>query len=81
MTESFLKTYAPSVQIHRPETQKVACPYCEGGTTEVTALHKAEGGMEIPGFKQPHQCSNDACKRWFKLEPRVQVVGVKLEGE
>lgn len=81
MTETFLTTFAPAVHIHRPETQRVACPYCESGYTEVTALHKAEGGMEIPGFKTPHQCLNESCKRWFNLQPMVQVVGVKMEGE
>lgn len=79
MTESFLKTHAPAVHIHQADTQKVACPYCPGGYVEVTGVHNPEGGLQIPGFKSPHSCV--VCKRWFKLEPRVQVVGIPMEGE
>ena len=73
-----LKTYAPAVHISRSETQRVGCPYCEGGYTEVTAVHTGEQ-MQIPGFKDPHQCV--LCKRWFKLVPMVQVKGEAIQGE
>lgn len=73
-----LKTYAPSIQISHSETQRVGCPYCEGGYTEITAVHTGDK-MEIPGFKEPHKCQ--ICTRYFKLVPRVQVVGEAIQGE
>jgi hypothetical protein len=78
VTQSFLNTFAPAIHISRSETQRVGCPYCPGGYTEVTAVHTGEK-MEIPGFKDPHACV--VCKRYFKLVPRVQVVGEAMEGE
>lgn len=76
ITSMKLETFAPAIQI--TETQKVACPYCEGGYCEVTAVHNG-AGMEIPGFKDPQKCK--MCKRFFKLVPRVEVVGLPIEGE
>jgi DNA-directed RNA polymerase subunit RPC12/RpoP len=73
-----LETFAPTIVLSRTETQRVACPYCSGGYTEVTATHTGDK-MEIPGFKEPHKCM--VCKRYFKLVPRVQVVGEQIEGE
>lgn len=77
-TQVLIKTYAPAVHISQVETQRVGCPYCPGGYTEITATHTGEK-MEIPGFKTPHKCVT--CNRYFKLVPRVQVVGEKIEGE
>lgn len=77
MTQSMkLETFAPSISI--TETQRVACPYCPGGYCEVTATMTGSN-MEIPGFKDPQKCV--VCKRFFKLVPKVQVIGVPLEGE
>lgn len=76
-TETFLKTYAPSISI--TETQRVKCPYphCPGHV-EVTAVHVGES-MQIPGFKEPHKCV--VCERYFKFVPQVTVIGVAIEGE
>lgn len=76
--EVFLKTHAPAVHVSRTETQRVGCPYCEGGYTEITAVHTGEQ-MQIPGFKEPHKCV--LCDRWFKLVPMVQVKGEAIQGE
>ncbi len=78
MTESFLSTFAPAVHLSRTETQRVGCPYCTGGYCEVTAVHTGDK-MEIPGFKHPQKCT--MCKRFFKLVPKVQVIGEPMEGE
>ena len=71
-----LETYAPAIQI--TETQKVACPYCPDGYVPVQAIHNGSS-MEIPGFKDPQKCV--VCSRYFKLVPKVQVIGVPIEGE
>ena len=76
--ETFLKTHAPAVHIARAETQRVGCPYCPGGYTEITASHIGDR-MEIPGFKDPHKCV--VCTRYFKLVPQVQVIGEAIQGE
>ncbi len=78
-TQAFLKTFAPSVRIYTPETQNVGCPYCPDGYVQITAMHKPEGGLEIPGFKDPHKCVS--CGRFFKLVPVVQVKGAAIQGE
>lgn len=78
VTQTFLKTFAPTVSITRAETQKVQCPYCALGFAEVTAVH-GDAGMQIPGFKEPHKCVS--CERYFKFVPQVTVIGVAIQGE
>lgn len=75
-TETFLKTFAPTVQI--TETQRVTCPYCPQGYVEVVAIHAGEG-LQIEGFREPHKCV--VCERYFKFVPQVTVIGVAIEGE
>ena len=67
--------------IHTPgetELQRITCPYCVIGYAVVEVkVNAAQMTKQIAGIADPRRCVT--CKRYFRLKPTVQIVGVRLE--
>jgi ferredoxin len=60
-----------AVKIH-----KISCPYCLIGYAEMVE-ERRDGQMQIQGIKDPRKCVT--CHKYFRLKPKVQIVGVPME--
>lgn len=59
------------------EAHRITCPYCQAGAAVVVVERRGE--QVSVDLAEPRRC--DLCRRFFKLKPRLQLVGVPLEGE
>ena len=57
-------------QMHR-----ITCPHCLIGWADIL-IEKVNGEVKVD-LNQPRTC--EKCGRYFRLKPRLQIVGVPLE--
>ena len=68
---------SPAVTVRQAVSHRIKCPYCPVGHGALMVLRI--GGVTEANVKNPLLCS--ACGRYFKVRPRLQFVGVRMEGD
>lgn len=55
---------------------RITCPYCVAGFAEVLMVRKGDI-VQVEHINDPRKCFT--CGRYFKLQPRVVLEGVRME--
>lgn len=66
------------IAIQTVKSHRVTCPYCYVGYVDVIGESRP-GHVQIEGINDPRRCVT--CGKYFRLQPRVELVGVQVEEE